>query len=508
MLIEDILRRSAANYSSRVALRRGSFHISFEELERSTDMVAAQLRRLIPRRMHIGLLAGNRIEYVIAYFGIAKAGGVMVPFAPSTHAQRIRCEANFCDVAYILATPDLATEKCLAEWCVPSGQFGQDWGSGGLLLFQVHNSTVEGFATHSDLQTAILLATSGTLSAPRRVALSHANVTRNMLAFVEAAGLRPSDRALITLPLTASGTNTTELLAYLQSGITASIYPHRVFSLFDYCSLVRAESATVANVTPFILKLLIQHRADVSSMISPVRKWFFASAPLGATTAVKLSQYYPGVDFCYGYGLTEASPRCTMLPASQFSERPGSAGKPLRDVLVQILDGDGVIRQYGFGEIVVKGPNVMQGYYKSPDETAKVLRDGWLYTGDIGHLDREGFLYVDGRRKNLILSRGVSICPEEIEEVILQHPAVADAVASGIPDDLSFQRVIATVAIQPGCQVSESELLSFVAGRLDSVKCPTRIRFVPSIARNEAHKVIHRFPEQQDLERNAVPTTF
>lgn len=504
MLIEDIIRQASDKYGSKIALRRGRFHIQFNELERASNTVAARLRQSLPDRGHIGILTGNRIEYAVAYFGITKAGGVIVPFASATYNERVHCEADFCDVDYILGTPDLAAEKCLTGWCVPEDRFDQDWGGGGLVLFRVTEFNHERLAKQSDLQTAILLATSGTLRAPRRVALSHSNVTGNMLAFVDGAGLRLDDRALIALPLVTVGTNTTELLTYLHCGITATIYPHPAFSLFNYCSMAQAESTTVANVTPFILKLMIQHRADIGSTLGQMRKWFFASSPLGSRTALQLAENFPTMEFCYGYGLTEASPRCTMLPVSQFRARPGSAGKPLPGVRVEIIHEDGLISPDGFGEIVVKGPNVMQGYYKKPEETANVLRDGWLCTGDLGHFDREGFLYVDGRKDNLILCRGVSICPEEIEEVILQHPAVADAVATGVPDELTFQRVIAHVVVRPAWTLSESQLLSFLAVRLDSVKCPSQVRFVPELVRNEGHKLMHRFAEETYIENGVL----
>jgi acyl-CoA synthetase (AMP-forming)/AMP-acid ligase II len=319
--------------------------------------------------------------------------------------------------------------------------------------------------------------------------LSHSNVVENMLSFLNFAGLQTEDQGLIALPLMSSGTNTTEFLAYIHSGITAILYPHGTFSLWNYCNEAKVTSATVANVTPFILNLLAQHAQDVGDLLDGVRKFFCASAPLGARAIRELSRVFPRTQFCYGYGLTEAGPRCTMLDSSMFSLRIGSAGKALRGVEVGVESSAGTATAQGSGEIVIRGPNVMQGYYKSREETNRVLRDSWLHTGDLGHLDPEGFLYVRGRQKNVILCRGVTICPGEVEETLLEHPAIAEAAVTGLPDALEYQKVGAKVVLRPGYKLSEGDLLSFLAARLEMIKCPRQIEFVPALLRNQLHKV-------------------
>jgi long-chain acyl-CoA synthetase len=333
--------------------------------------------------------------------------------------------------------------------------------------------------------------TSGTSGERKFVMLSDDNVTANMRAFLDAARLQPDSRALIALPLTSAGTNTTEFLAYISSGITANLYSCATFGARNYCGEIKRSGATVANVTPFILNAILSHPAAAALELTTLRSVFCASSPLSARTVNGLAEFFPWIDFHYGYGLTEASPRCTMLDPASFVTGEGSAGISLRGVEVRVTDEEGLPVAAGtMGEIQVRGPNVMLGYYRRPDETAAVLRGGWLRTGDLGRMDVDSHVYVSGRRHNRILTRGYTVSPEEIEEALLEHNGVEEAQAIGVPDEMTFQKIVAYVVQRPGHSVSAGELQSFLAGRLASYQRPREFRFVGKLVRGETQKLL------------------
>lgn len=200
-----------------------------------------------------------------------------------------------------------------------------------------------------------------------------------------------------------------------------------------------------------------------------------------------------GIPAVQTYGLTEAASQVTTLAPADALRKLGSAGRPLFPVTVRIADEAGRPLPPGeAGEILVRGPTVTAGYFGRPEETARALRDGWLHTGDIGYLDQEGYLYVLDRRDDLIVSGGENVYPAEVEAVLRQHPAVADAAVIGLPDERWGQTVAAAVVLRPGCAVDGDELVRFCRERLAGYKVPRCFRIVPSLPRNAAGKLLRR----------------
>jgi long-chain acyl-CoA synthetase len=193
-----------------------------------------------------------------------------------------------------------------------------------------------------------------------------------------------------------------------------------------------------------------------------------------------------------GYGLTEASP---VVSAHRLSgvRKLGSVGQPIPGVEVAILDDDDRPVATGeAGEVCVRGPNVMLGYYRMPEETARTLRHGWLHTGDVGRLDADGFLYIVERKKDLIIRGGFNIYPREVEEVLYAHPDVAEAAVVGMPDALMGEDVLAFVALKSDGAVSEEALIAFCQDRLARYKCPKRVRFVPALPKSPIGKILRK----------------
>ncbi len=198
------------------------------------------------------------------------------------------------------------------------------------------------------------------------------------------------------------------------------------------------------------------------------------------------------------YGLTEAASQVATLAPEDAPRRLGSAGKPLFPTEVRIEGEDGgALPQGQPGEIVVRGPTVMSGYLNQPEETERVLREGWLHTGDIGYLDSDGYLYVLDRRDDLLVSGGENVYPAEVEAVLESHPAVLEAGVTGLTDERWGQRVVATVVLREDAGVSEEGLLAFCKGRLAPYKLPTRLRFAGELPRNAAGKLLRHALRKQ-----------
>jgi long-chain acyl-CoA synthetase len=228
-------------------------------------------------------------------------------------------------------------------------------------------------------------------------------------------------------------------------------------------------------------------RFDTSSM----RLWGSGASPLPVEIVEPFEQKFGG-RVLEGYGLTEASP---VVSAHRLSgvRKLGSVGQPIPGVEVGILDDDDRALPVGeVGEVCVRGPNVMQGYYGLPDETAQALRNGWLHTGDMGRLDADRYLYIVERKKDLIIRGGFNVYPREVEEVLYAHPAVAEAAVVGMKDPLMGEEVLAFVALKPGGTVDASGLIAFCQDRLAKYKCPRQVRFVEALPKSPIGKILRK----------------
>jgi long-chain acyl-CoA synthetase len=219
--------------------------------------------------------------------------------------------------------------------------------------------------------------------------------------------------------------------------------------------------------------------------------WGSGAAPLPLEIVEPFERKFGG-RILEGYGLTEASP---VVSAHRLSgvRKLGSVGQPLPGVAVAILDdADRPLPPGELGEVCVRGPNVMQGYYRLPEETARTVRDGWLHTGDVGKLDTDGYLFIVERKKDVIIRGGFNIYPREVEEVLYAHPAVAEAAAVGIREAVMGEEVLAFVALKPGASADAAALIGFCRERLAHYKCPREIRFVDALPKSPIGKILRK----------------
>ncbi|MFH1488630.1 MAG: AMP-binding protein, partial [Pseudomonadota bacterium] len=225
---------------------------------------------------------------------------------------------------------------------------------------------------------------------------------------------------------------------------------------------------------------------------SSITKCTAGSDKLSHETKRKLLEFFPSIDGVYDvYGCTEASPCITILKAAESHRTHGSVGRALPFLQAAVMDEGGALLETGaVGELVCKGPNVMQGYHNQPEETAQAIRDGWLHTGDLACMDEEGFFYIVDRKKEMIVSGGENIYPRELEELLFVHPAVADAAVVGEPDELWGETVKAAVVLKQGARLSEQEVIDYCRAHLASYKKPRKVVFLSELPRNASGKVM------------------
>jgi long-chain acyl-CoA synthetase len=455
------------------------------EQQRRAGRVAHALRRLgVAPGDRVVVLLPNCPEVLQAYAGILKAGGVIVPVVFLLGPAEVRHILADADARVVVTAPEFLDR--IEGWTGVVVLVGA--GGGGLAWDELVAGEPDTFPTveRADDDLAVLLYTAGTTGRPKGVALSHANLASNARAAARLYELDRTRWALMVLPLSHSygltvmnagsilGTRGVLLRWFNPEAVLEAIQRYRVESM-----------SGVPTMFVYLLHYPEADRFDTSSM----RLWGSGAAPLPLEIVEPFERKFGG-RILEGYGLTEASP---VVSAHRLSgvRKLGSVGQPLPGVEVAILDAtDRPVPTGELGEVAVRGPNVMLGYYRMPEETARTLRNGWLHTGDMGRLDDDGYLYIVERKKDLIIRGGFNVYPREVEEVLYAHPAVAEAAVVGMHDALMGEEVRAFVVLKPGATADAGALIDFCRERLARYKCPKDVRLVDRLPKSPVGKIL------------------
>lgn len=483
-------------FGARAALIAGSSTVSYAELDTLAGRFAGGLRGLgIARGDRVALFLPNSVAFVVCYLGALKLGAIAVSLNTNLQSG---------DVAYMLAdsgaaalvttqllraqVPD-AGLPLLRHIVIAEGRPGDDTPLDAMLAEGA--PYVEALDLARDDPAAIVY-TSGTTGAAKGATLSHGNVVSNMRAKQRYLGIRPDDRLLLFTPLYhCFGQN-----AILNSGLAsgATIVLHRQFDPESVLRSVQDDRVTMFFGVPPTFVMLLE-RASIEALRS-VRYYFSAAARLPEEIEARWHVKF-GIVINQGYGLTETSPFASYNHLVHY--RPGSVGTAIDDVEIKIVDP--VTRRDVLpgeaGEIVVRGPNVMLGYWNRPADTAAAIRDGWFHTGDIGSIDADGYVFLQDRLKDMVNLGGLKVYPAEVENVLFQHPAVADAAVYGVPDALLGERLVACVVARAGNRAGAEQLLAFCRARLAGFKVPTSVVWADSIPKNPTGKVLKRVLREQ-----------
>jgi len=415
----------------------------------------------------------------------AKTGVVFCPTMFLISADELSWMAEHSEASFLVTTPNLLDKVRLA--CPRLAEKGkvilcEGKAEGLLSLEELTAEQPETLRTNPDLSdddVAAILYTSGTTGRPKGVMLTHRNLGSNAYSVVETNKVTPDEVSLSALPLAHSYGLTVSLLPGIR-GLSCVLM--RWFDAEEvFRNTERYHIRTMTGVPAMFIQLLNHPRAPRYNVRS-WRRLQSGAAPLPEDILLAFKEKF-GVYIYEGYGLTEASP-VVSCQRPDIPLKPGSVGPPIQGVEVSIRDDfERELPPGSPGEICVRGPNVMKGYFKEPADTERALRGGWLHTGDIGYLDEDGYLYIVERKKDLIITGGFNLYPSEVEQVLERHPAVREAAVVGEPDPVRGEVVHAFVVLQPDRTVTESELVEFARNHLVYYKVPHRVTFLQDLPR-------------------------
>jgi long-chain acyl-CoA synthetase len=483
MNVAENIARSARLFPERPAIVFGERAFSYSEIDALSNGVAAALKqRGVKRGDRVALYLPNLPAFATGYLGIVKTGAIAV----SISARLKAAEAEFI-LSDSGAVALLTTRELHHEIHLPIGTLLCD---GELSSF---TGVPDGFAAPCLVQMerddpAAILYTSGTTGTPKGAVLSHGNVVSNMLAFNHLCGMRPEDRLLLFLPLSHCFGQNAILNSALNCAACVVMDP---FEPREIARRIVANRISMLFGVPMSFALL----ADCVSVeqMATVRYCFSAAATLPLETANRWREKF-GMPIYEGYGLTETSPFASYNHRLRF--RPGSIGMPIDNVEMRIADpATGRELPAGEqGEIVIRGPNVMLGYWKREAETAAVLRNGWFHSGDIGSIDEDGYFYIVDRIKDMISVGGLKVFPAEVERRLGRHPAVRETAVYGLPDAITGERICADILlVEDAAQEPDAAgLTAFCAAELARYKVPAEFRIVKDLPRNPTGKVLKR----------------
>ena len=482
------LTRSAAERPDALALVCGETRLTYAELDAASAGVADRLRDAGVRDGDaVGLMLPNVPEFAIAYYGILRAGGVVVPMNVLLKQR---------EVAFHLADPGarlvLAWHECAGAACAAAGQAGAECVvvEPGSLAPAAAPAPADVVPKAGD-DTAVILYTSGTTGTPKGAELTHANLARNVEVCARTLlELEPDDVILGALPLFHSFGQTCALNAAVASGAALALVPR--FSPEAVLDTIERRRVTVFEGVPTMYAALLhfpdRHAYDVSSLR--------CCGSGGAALAVEVLHGFEREFGCVvleGYGLSETSPvACFNHPDRE--RVPGSIGTPIEGVEMRVVDTDRRALPPGeAGEIAIRGHNVMKGYLNRPEATGEAIDDdGWFYTGDIGRVDAQGRYFIVDRKKDLIIRGGFNVYPREIEEVLHEHPAVAEAAVVGIPNAELGEEVAAAVALKAGSTATAEELRDYVKANVAAYKYPRHLWFADALPKGPSGKILKR----------------
>lgn len=504
MLLHDFF-----NYNVRV---RGSNIFAVQEQRTLTYAEAGvEVNRMANALLSAGLKAGDRFAYlsknsidqVIAYLAASKTGIVPVPLnyrlVPSEWSYIINdagAKLLIAQKAYVAGIDTIRGELITVGGCYVLDGTANGWKD--YRTWVDGQSSEEPDADIDDEHVLYQMYTSGTTGYPKGALLTHRCVITNAFQSNIAMEKRvePGDRFLVIMPLFHAGA-TSFVFAAAMGGATMEIHTD-----FDADKMVDAlaSNITVANLVPAMIQACLVSVADVAERdYSNLKAIIYGASAIAEDTLRKALSVFK-CDVYQGFGQTESSAVLTFMGPEEhrraLHERPEllrSAGRAVAATELRIADAEGNTLPAGeVGEILAKGPQVMQGYWNMPEESSETIVDGWLHTGDVGLLDEEGYLYIKDRVKDMVISGGENIYPREIENVLMDHPFIEDVAVIGVPDEKFGEAVMAIVVLANGAQLGVDELIDYSRSRLAGYKIPRRVEFVCELPRNPSGKVLKK----------------
>jgi long-chain acyl-CoA synthetase len=487
--ISSLLDQSAAQHPDRAALRMDDLVLSYAQFREAAGRMAALLQSMgVEPGDRVGLMLPNVPAFPIAFYGALAAGAVAVPMNPLLKSR---------EVAYYLGDSEA---RVLIAWHTAAGEAAKGAADTGAEVIAAETpdlsgllegiSAAPGSSGRGDLDDAVILYTSGTTGRPKGAELTHAGLVRNAeIAARTLFGVTPDAVIMGCLPLFHVFGLTCGLNVSVATGATLTLLPR--FDPAKALDIVERDGVTVFEGVPTMYAAML-HLPDADPAKTATLK---VCASGGAALPVEILRGFESKFGCMileGYGLSETSPVASFNHPDK-ERKPGSIGTPIEGVDMRLIDDEWNTAPDGeIGEIAIRGHNVMKGYWNQPEATAESIRDGWFRTGDMARVDGDGYYFIVDRKKDLIIRGGYNVYPREIEEVLHEHPAVAEVAVIGIPHPDLGEEVGAAVALKPGASADPRELRSWARDRVAAYKYPRHVWLVDALPKGPTGKILRR----------------
>jgi long-chain acyl-CoA synthetase len=527
----DGFRRTVKEFPNRPALTFMGKVISYKELSNLVDRFATAMAAMgVKKGTKVSTLLPNIPQMVIAYYGAMAAGATLVLNNPLYTDHELEHQINDSESEFLVSL-DLLTPRMIALkpktkvkkiiFChindylpfpkkqlfphVKKGMFKEIQETADVIDFvglikRTKPNPPSVKLTFDDLGT--LQYTGGTTGVSKGVMLTHGNLCKNVQQITSwfPTFIKGNETSMGALPFFHSFGMTTVMNLSLYNGYNVILIPRP-----EPQALLEATDAYKPSFLPLVPTMfvgMLRHPDLKKFNLKSVKGCFSGAAPLALET-IKEFEAATGSQICEGYGLSETTPVVTINPFGGKT-KVGSIGLPMPDTEIRIVDVDTGKKEMKVGEpgeLIISGPQVTQGYYKKPQETKASLKDGWLYTGDIGTMDDEGYFYIVDRKKDMIIAGGYNIYPRDIDEVLYQHPKVAEACAIGVPDPYRGETVKVFVVMKEGQTATEEEIIKFCKEKLAAYKIPKLVEFVPSLPKSAVGKILRKELRQMELDK-------
>jgi long-chain acyl-CoA synthetase len=486
--LASALVTTAREHAERPAVKLDDVVLSYAALDQASARVAAMLRaRGIEPGDRVGIMLPNVPYFPVAYYGVLRAGAVVVPMNVLLKGR---------EVAYYLGD---SGARLVFAWhgFAEAARAGAEEAGSELVL--VEPGRIEGeIAKHEPLDevvarggsdTAVILYTSGTTGSPKGAELTHDNLRRNAEVSAGLQEISSDDVILGALPLFHSFGQTCSLNAAVRSGALLTLLPR--FEPGRALEIIERDGVTVFMGVPTMYGALLHAPGREDADLSNLR----VCVSGGASLPVELMRSFEETFDCVileGYGLSETSPVASFNHLGR-ERKAGSIGTPIEGTEMKLVDDDEKDVAVGeVGEIVIRGHNVMKGYWQREDATAEVMKGGWFHSGDMAKVDGDGYFFIVDRKKDLIIRGGYNVYPREIEEVLYEHPAVREAAVVAVPHDDLGEEIGAAVALKDGQSVDAAELQAYVKDQVAAYKYPRHVWFVDELPKGPTGKILKR----------------
>jgi long-chain acyl-CoA synthetase len=487
--LSSVLEQAVARQPGRPAIRMDDLVLTYGQLHDAAGRAASLLASVgVEPGDRVGLMLPNVPAFPIAFYGALAAGAVVVPMNPLLKSR---------EVAYYLGD---SGAKVIFAWHAAAGEAAKGAADAGAQMIAVEEPDLSGplaghaplspWADAADGDDAVILYTSGTTGTPKGAQLTHAGLARNAeLTARTLLGNSPDDVMMGCLPLFHVFGLTCGLNATVTAGGTLTLLPR--FDAGKALEIIYRDGVTIFEGVPTMYAAMLHHPDADPSHAASLR----VCVSGGAAMPVEVLRGFEAKFGCVileGYGLSETSPVASFNHPDKV-RKPGSVGTPVEGVEMRLVGDSGATVPSGeVGEIAIRGHNVMKGYWDRPEATAEAIPDGWFRTGDLARCDEDGYYFIVDRKKELIIRGGYNVYPREIEEVLHEHPAVAEVAVVGIPHPELGEEVGAAVALKPGAAATPEELRAFTKERVAAYKYPRHVWLVAELPKGPTGKILRR----------------